>query len=145
VKQGKPDKIQSFEFRHVDWTEGEMLKAQYKEDDFAPLVSALDDAVKALRADDGVTPMNVSITMPEQTINLPEANVVVEPAKAELPVNVVVQPADVPVSVNVDVNPTPVTIENEIIVPEDKPKKTIIKRDSAGNMVELESEVLTSD
>ena len=139
VRQGKPDKIQAFEFRHLDYAEGEALKASYKPDDFAPLVVALDAAVSALRAPDGVSPVSVSVTMPENTINLPETKVNVEASKQE-PVNVVVQPEIMVPDVVVNVEPAQVTVENEVIVPEPKPKKTKVKRDANGDIVELTSE-----
>ena len=140
VDQGKPELIDKFTFNYIDENEAAVLKAEYKSDDFAPLVDALDAAVKALRADGEVYQPSVNITMPEQTFNIPETKVSVEASKQE-PVSVTVQPSEVVVpDVVVNVEPTPVTIENEVIVPEPKPKKTTVTRDANGDIVELNSD-----
>ena len=64
----------------------------------------------------------------------------IEAAKQEMPVNVVVQPEIMVPDVVVNVEPAQVTVENEVIVPEPKPKKTKVKRDANGDIVELTSD-----
>ena len=81
--------------------------------------------------------MKVNVPEKEVTVNVPEQEhdtIIVE--------NKIPEVKQVAPVVNVNVEPTPVEVKNdvEVNIPEPKPKKTKIKRDSAGQITEMETE-----
>ena len=145
----QPENVDKFEFMFLDDIEQEKLKSQYVVPESDKLLKSLTTSLDTLRNDfkesnvyvtnEIVTPdVKVDIGSPEVNVNVPENEV-----KNIVQVDVPEQKQTI-----VNVEPTPVVIENKMDapvvnvtneLPERKERKTKVKRDDYGNIVEMDT------
>ena len=146
----KNDKdIDKFVFNFLDETEQDAEKEQYAHTESDMLLKSLTDSLDAVR--DDFRESNVYITneivTPDVKVDIGETKVDVNVPESE--VKNIVQ-IDVPEQKQtiINVEPTPVVVENKVEapvvnvtneLPERKPRKTTVKRDDHGNIIEMDT------
>lgn len=148
----QPENIDKFEFNFIDEIEQKALKAEYAVSEHDILLKSLTDSLDAVRNDFKENTVNVfneistpeqkapdvNVTTPEVVVNTPEVKNIVNVDVPEPNTVINVQPSDVVIENKVDV--PDVKIENIIELPERKPRKTKVKRDSYGNIIEMDTD-----
>jgi hypothetical protein len=146
MKNGKD--IDKFTFNYLDETEQDAEKEQYAHTESDILLKSLTDSLDVLRkhpvdnsvyiTNEIVTPdVKVDIGETKVDVNVPESEVK-NVVQVDVPSAVInIEPSDVVVE---NVVPVPeVKIENIIELPDRKPRKTTVKRDSYGNIIEMDT------
>jgi len=147
----QPENIDKFEFMYLSDNDQDAIKAQYAPKDTEILLKSLTDSLDAVRNDfkentvnvyneintpEAQTP-DVSVVTPEVVVNVPEGKNIVNVDVPEANTVINVQPSDVVIENKVDV--PEVKIENIIEIPEPKPRKTKVKRNSRGEIIEMDT------